>query len=654
MEKYFAQNGVLSKFLPSFEARSGQMEMAESVARVLGGRAQIDSNGGPIARMLVAEAETGIGKTLAYLIPSVLSGKKIVVSTATINLQDQILKKDIPLLEKIFETDLKVLCVKGRQNYLCHYRWHQFSSNSQQSLLADNQAEKVEKWLEKTDTGDRAELKWLPDKSSFWQKIASNSNQCLGSDCPEHSYCFVNQLRKKASKANLLIVNHHLLFSDLALRKSGHGEVLPRYEAVVFDEAHHVENVATTFFGRSISQYQLLDLIGDIERQAKVDLTLDSFDEFVSELRGVKQRIDSFALLFPASSGRYPLDDLLKEVGDKWVEEVEILSLAITRLAGKIEKYNEYSDVWNSLSSRAYDLDKTLHEVALADTALENIDGYVHWYERRERSVVLSATPIHVADEIERTLYRTVDACIMTSATLSTGDNFKYFRQRLGLPEDIEYLQLPSPFDYPARTMLYVPESNYPEPSERVYQEKTNKRIAELIEISKGRALVLFTSFRGMDAVADYLEENLDYPVYVQGTLPRRTLLEMFAQETDSVLLAVASFWEGVDVPGESLSCVIIDKLPFEVPSDPVFKARVDEVTRNGGKPFFDFQVPRAILSLKQGVGRLMRSSTDSGLIAILDVRLFSKGYGKKFRKSLPPSPIVRSLDPVKEMFKSS
>lgn len=654
MEKYFEQNGILSKFLPTFEARSGQMEMAESVKRVLAGRAQVDRHGSPIARMLVAEAETGIGKTLAYLVPSVLSGKKIVVSTATINLQDQILKKDIPLLEEILATDLKVLCVKGRQNYLCHYRWHQFRSNPQQSLLGDNQAEKIEKWLEQTDTGDRAELKWLPDKSSFWQKIASNSSQCLGSDCPEHSYCFVNQLRKKASKANVLIVNHHLLFSDLVLRKSGHGEVLPRYEAVIFDEAHHIENVATSFFGRSVSQYQFVDLIGDIERQAGVDLSSESFDEFVSELRGVKQRIDNFALLFPASRGRYPLKDLLKEIGDKWVEEVEILSSAITRLAKKIAKYSEYSEIWNSLSARAYDLDKTLHEVALADTALEGVDGYVHWYERRDRSVVVSATPIHVADEIESTLYRTVDACIMTSATLSTGGDFNFLRQRLGLPEDIEYLQLSSPFDYPGRTMLYVPESNYPEPSERVYQEKTNERIAELIELSRGRALVLFTSFRGMDAVADYLAEKLDYPVYVQGTLPRRTLLEMFAQETDSVLLAVASFWEGVDVPGESLSCVIIDKLPFEVPSDPVFKARVEEITKNGGKPFFDFQVPKAILSLKQGVGRLMRSSTDSGLIAILDVRLFSKGYGNKFRKSLPPSPIVRSLEPVEEMFRAN
>lgn len=651
MKEYFSKDGMLAEALPAFEAREGQQVMAEAVQRVLDDEPIFDEVSSPMANILVAEAETGIGKTLAYLVPSILSGKKIVVSTATINLQDQILKKEIPLLEKVLQSDIGALCIKGRQNYLCHYRWYQYQSGPQQSLLKDTEAEKIEEWLKTTETGDRAELSWLSDKSPLWNKISSHSNSCLGSDCPESSYCFVNQLRKKATKAGLLIVNHHLLFSDLALRRNGHGEVLPRYEGVVFDEAHHIENVATTFFGKSVSHYQFLDLLSDLEQQAEMDLLPEQFDSFAAEISGVKQRVEAFSLIFPKQRGRFPLQDVITEMGERWQEEVNLVSSAITRLADKAEKNNVYSDVWNGLAGRAYELDKTLHEVALSEEV--GVDyGYVHWYERRERSVVLSATPIHVADELEQMLYRSVDTCVLTSATLSTGGTFGYLRQRLGLPESAEYLQLASPFDYGGRTRVYVPENRFPEPSDRQFQEQVNQRVIKLIELAEGRTLVLFTSFRGMDAVAEYLENKLDYPVYVQGSLPRRTLLEKFARETNSVLLAVASFWEGVDVPGESLSCVIIDKLPFEVPSDPVFKARVDEITQAGGKPFFDFQIPRAILSLKQGVGRLMRSSTDRGIIAILDVRLFSKGYGRTFRKSLPPSPIVRSLEPLASILK--
>lgn len=649
MEEYFSPNGKLADYLPKFEARSGQQIMAEAVERVLSEEPLFDELTSPMANILVAEAETGIGKTLGYLIPAILSGKKVVVSTATINLQDQILKKEIPLLEQVIGDEIGALCIKGRQNYLCHYRWYQYQSGPQQSLLQDSEAEKIDQWLKTTATGDRAELEWLSDKSPLWNKISSHSNRCLGSDCPDSSFCFVNQLRKKATKARLLIVNHHLLFSDLALRKNGHGEVLPRYEAVVFDEAHHIENVATTFFGKSVSHYQFLELLTDLEQQAEIDLSPDSFDTFAAELSGVKKRVEAFSLIFPKQRGRYPLQDIIAEKGESWQEEVDLLSSAVNRVAEKAEKNNIYGDAWNGLASRAYELDKDLHEVALSEEV--GVDyGYVHWYERRERSVVLSATPIHVADELEQMLYRSVDACILTSATLSTGGTFTYIRKRLGLPDSAEYLQLASPFNYGTRTRLYVPENQFPEPSDGRFQKEVCTRVEKLINLAGGRTLVLFTSFRGMDAVAEYLEDRLDFPIYVQGSLPRRTLLERFAKETDSVLLAVASFWEGVDVPGESLSCVIIDKLPFEVPSDPVFKARVDEILQAGGKPFFDFQIPRAILSLKQGVGRLMRSSTDRGIIAILDVRLFSKGYGRSFRKSLPPSPIVRAVEPLEEV----
>lgn len=459
----------------------------------------------------------------------------------------------------------------------------------------------------------------------------------------------MNKLRKNASKARLLIVNHHLLFSDLALRKGGHGEVLPRYEAVVFDEAHHIENVATSFFGKSFSHYQVLDLLSDLEQQAEADLPAESFDTFAAELSGVKQRLDGFAKFFPAKKGRYPLTQLIEKEPDAWREQIEILSSALSRVGEKADKNSAYSEIWRGLSSRAFELDKLLHEVSLGNEEAVH-HGYVHWYERRERSVVISATPVHVASDIEQTLFRSLDCCIFTSATLSAGGSFSYLQRRLGLPETTEYLQLASPFDYAGRTKLYVPENSFPEPSSHNFLPKVCERVAELINLVEGRTLVLFTSFRGMDAVAEHLEYAVDYPVFVQGSLPRKTLLEKFAKEKESVLLAVASFWEGVDVQGDSLSCVVIDKLPFEVPSDPVLMARVDEIQANGGKPFFDFQIPRAILSLKQGVGRLMRSSTDKGVIAILDVRLFSKGYGRTFRKSLPPSPVVRTLDGIESI----
>lgn len=646
MEKYFGKGGALAGFLQGFEPRAGQQEMAEAVKRNLEQGSFFSEDNDPMASILVAEAETGIGKTLAYLIPSLLSGKKIVVSTATINLQDQILKKEVPLLEELFGEDLNCLCVKGRQNYLCHHRWYQHQSSPQASLVRDEQEEKIERWLETTETGDRAELDWLPDYSPLWNKIASNSSRCLGSDCSESSYCFVSKLRKNATKARLLIVNHHLLFSDLALRKGGHGEVLPRYEAVVFDEAHHIENVATSFFGKSFSHYQVLDLLADIEQQAEADMTAELFDKFAAELSGVRQRMEAFTQFFPPKKGRYPLPDLIEDNGAQWHEQIELLSSALCRLGEKADKNSAYSDSWRALSTRAFDLDKLLHEVSLAGEEPVH-HGYVHWYERRERSVVISATPVHVAGDIEQTLYRTLDSCIFTSATLSAGGSFEYLRQRLGLPETTEYLQLSSPFDYAGRTRLYVPESSFPEPASPNFLPQVCEKVEQLINLVGGRTLVLFTSFRGMDAVAEYLEARVEYPVFVQGSLPRKTLLEKFAAETDSVLLAVASFWEGVDVQGESLSCVVIDKLPFEVPSDPVLMARVDEIQAKGGKPFFDFQIPRAVLSLKQGVGRLMRSSSDRGIIAILDVRLFSKGYGRTFRKSLPPSPVVRKLDGI-------
>ena len=649
MKNIFAENGLLSRFLPGFEPRTGQLEMAAAVAAILENGPREGREERRSANILMVEAETGIGKTLAYLVPAVLSGQRLVISTATINLQDQILQKEIPLISRLLNQEIPVICVKGRQNYLCYYRWFQYRSSPQLSPAEDTDCEKIEQWLQITATGDRAELAWLSDRSPLWTKISAHSHQCLGNECPEGAGCYVNQLRRRAGAARLLIVNHHLFFSDLSLKKAGYGEILPRYEGVIFDEAHHLESVATTFFAINFSGYQLLDFLGDVERQSEADRAAVRTESLGNAVRGLKQRLERFVALFPLERGRQHLDPLIEKT-DQWQVELKGLLAGIERLKDGLADCGGISEGWRVLEKRADELKTNLIDIAGPLERAQN-NRYVRWYERRERAVILSSTPINIAAELQQYLYPLVNSCILTSATLTAGGDFSYIRERLGLDGELETLQLHSPFDYSGRTLLYVPEKGFPEPAESSFAERVCARVYDILQISKGRALVLFTSFKGMESMACYLHEHLSYPVLVQGSSSRHALLERFKEETDSVLLAVASFWEGVDVPGESLSCVIIDKLPFEVPSDPVIQARIEAITADGGKPFFDFQIPRAVLGLRQGVGRLMRASTDRGLIAIMDVRLFSKGYGRVFVASLPPSPVVRSIEPVVQFF---
>ncbi len=645
VKEILGKGGRLSSCLNGFEPRKGQLQMAEAVGDILRQGAEKNDER---AALLLVEAETGIGKTLAYLVPAILSGQRIVISTATINLQDQILKKEIPLLEDIFEMYLPVLCVKGRQNYLCHYRWFQHRSTSGKTVVENKDEKRIEEWLISTESGDRAELSWLPDRSPLWSKISAQSNQCLGGDCPELSLCFVNRLRKQAGSASILIVNHHLFFSDLALRQAGYGEILPRYQSVVFDEAHHLEDVATNFFGKHFSHYQLLDLIGDLSHQAENDFSKSKAVPLVSYGQALKQRLEQFVALFPVRKGRYPLKPMIDTVSN-WQEIYDNLVAGIEELSRKCQELQTHGEIWTLYADRAYKLQKNLQYIA---GVKDNGSGYyIYWYERRERTVNLSATPVQIAEELDTCLFNSVQSCVMTSATLTTGGDFKYIRKQLGIGDTSKTLHLHSPFDYKERTLLYIPGKGFPEPAASGYDAALCDRMYELLKISKGRALVLFTSIRAMNMVADFLIGRFDYPVLVQGTASRHALLDQFRETTDSVLLAVASFWEGVDVSGESLSCVLIDKLPFEVPSDPVIQARMKAVEADGGKPFFQFQIPRAILALRQGVGRLMRASSDRGLIAIMDVRLYSKGYGRAFRSSLPPSPVVRELEDVVRFF---
>ncbi len=640
----FKPDGLLSRRLDKYEPRPGQLEMASAVAQTLeGGR-------------LVVEAETGIGKTLAYLIPAVLSRQKVIISTNTLNLQEQILRSEIPFIQEHIDPALSVMCVKGRQNYLCLYRWQQFTVHPQLEIFAaDETREKITTWLESTITGDRAELDWLPDNSPLWREISATPSQCLGSKCPDEKSCFINELRRKAAAARLLIVNHHLFFSDLALRREGHGEVLPRYESVIFDEAHHLENVATNFFGFSISHFQMVDLAKDVKLSA-VMLPEDKQERILQTAEALHSRSEHFAALFPAQQGKYPLQEYIEQHPD-WEGEIQAVSDRLSGLELTLLTMETMGETWQVLAGRCQELQARLLAIA-GLLEIPQAETYIRWYERREKSVVLAASPIDIAMELNAVLYPNVRSAVFTSGTLTVGGDFSYFLSRLGLESDTETLSLESPFDYSGRTMLYIPAHShadpFPQPDQALFHDKIQSVIYQILLASSGRGLVLFTSFNSMRKTYPFLLENLPYPVFIQGQAPRNKLLESFQLQTNSVLLAVASFWEGINVPGESLSCVIIDKLPFEVPSDPVIMARINKVREEGGNPFMDFQLPRAILALRQGVGRLMRTSTDRGILAVLDVRLFTKQYGRIFLRSLPPSPLTRELAEVVSFFQKN
>lgn len=643
-QQIFSSGGLISQKLSGYDPRPGQLQMAQAIADILHEEDPWGHN--PILGCKLAiEAETGIGKTLAYLIPAVLSGQKIVVSTGTINLQEQILHKEIPFIREHIDPTLTALCVKGRQNYLCYYRYHQLTASPQAPLFRNRHMDALAHWLQNTNTGDRAELDWLPDQSPLWREISATTSQCLGNNCPNYSSCFVTRLRKEAGKARLLIVNHHLFFSDLALRRHGFAEVLPRYESVIFDEAHHIENIATRYFGISLSHFQFLDLARDIEKAHAESVGDKEQEKALSLALSLSRHAQRLVSLFPSEKGRFPLTDFISD-NDQWHRESELLAGRLVTLADQLETVALRYESWNGFLRRTSEASAALeHFTAPPDSS------YVYWYERRDKTVALTASPIDIAQDLHKSFYNTVKAAIFTSATLTTGANFSYFFGRLGLAADTETLQLPTPFDYKNRTRLYIPPNGFPLPTDRNFMTAVQEEIHELLLASSGRALVLFTSIRAMDHMYDYLSDNLPFPVFVQGEAPKQKLLESFREETHSVLLAVASFWEGVDVPGNTLSAVIIDKLPFEVPSDPVIMARADKIKEAGGNPFFDFQVPRAILTLRQGLGRLMRSATDGGLLAILDARLYAKSYGRLFLKSTPPSPVIRNLNEVRDFF---
>jgi len=635
MRRYFGPDGLLAENVTHFEFRPSQLEMAEAVLEALAARSP-----------LVVEAGTGTGKTWAYLVPAILSGKRTVVSTGTKTLQDQILDQDIPFLKRTVFPRLRAVCLKGRGNYLCHRRFKDFSY--QPTLWNKEEARlwsRFQKWATRTRTGDRAEISWLPDQFHTWNEVCSAGEHCLGQQCSDVQRCFVTRLRAEAAQAHLVVVNHHLFFADLALRDKADTGVLPEYDAVIFDEAHQLEDVMGQYFGIQFNSYGLMELTRVLQREFKKETgashRFHDARRIVQQLEVLNRLLHRHLFEVRGSQGRFPLD--MSRMGKNFVQSCNQLIHALDELAPMIAPAEHLPLSFEASHRRASDLSGAVRMLLAQED-----ESLVYWYEVGQNALFLNATPIEVCSIFRRRVLTPNRPVILTSATLSVAGSFDFVRQSLGIAPDSKSIRLPSPFAYAEQTMLYIPR-RFPAPNEHDFCRQIAEQSVEILLKTRGRALFLFTSYRNMNEVHQLLRDRLPYPILVQGQKPKRALLAEFKESIGSVLFATSSFRQGIDVPGEALSCLLIDKLPFEVPDDPLAAARMDFITRQGKSSFFGYQVPRAVIQLKQGVGRLIRSSSDRGLIVIFDVRLLQKNYGQIFLKSLPPCRLVHQLDAIDE-----
>jgi ATP-dependent DNA helicase DinG len=624
---FFGRGGRLSNVLPGYEERPTQRELSEAAFRVL-------RDGG----LLLAEAGTGTGKTLAYLFPAAELGRRVVVSTGTKNLQEQLLTKDIPILARALGRDLSVAVMKGRGNYLCLLRYRSFHQvGSFRRLDEVPLFRAVESWAEATGTGDRSEIADLPDTVDFWREISAASENCIGKDCPDFDPCWVTRMRQRAIEADIVVVNHHLLCADLAVKDSSYGQVIPPYDTVILDEAHLLEDVATQYFGVQVSSHRVEDLCRDVERELKA--AQKDAREVRAEVEAIRHRAERFFKLLAHGPGRRLHADWMTT---RIAEESGALLMRLEGLRTAILAVPDRPEPLTGLAGRAQTLKEELAFVLLADD-----DGHVYFVETRGRGVFVKATPIDVSERLQELLFANMRAAVLTSATLAVDGGFDYLKARLGI-QATEELLLPSPFDYREQAVLYVPR-RMPEPQSPAFVERVAREVVRILEASRGRAFVLFTSYANMNAVAERIAGEVPFPLLIQGEAPKPALLETFRSTPGAVLLATASFWQGVDVVGEQLSCVIIDKLPFASPGDPVVAARIDRLRNRGGNPFGEYQVPVAVLMLKQGLGRLIRSASDRGILAVLDSRLVEKAYGRRFLESLPPARLVHDLEQVRK-----
>ena len=639
MQEVFGPGGFLERCMrggfdrsvvnSDYEYRAGQMEMAELVDDAF------ESH-----HHAIVEAGTGTGKTLAYLIPAICSGRRVVVSTATKSLQEQLFQKDIPFLQKHFAPNLKVAVMKGRSNFLCLAKLNQLQDQGLLKGIEELDAfRQIKDWAKLTETGDRAELRFLPDNSELWGRLDARRDTCTGQKCPSFNPCFVTGMHQRAKEADLIIVNHHLFFADLALKQDDFGSILPEYSAVVFDEAHEMEDVASEYFGRQISNFRFEELARDTDQTLRL-LRLGT-PSLLRKTQRIRERNRSFFELFPPREGRFSFSRneraaFLEQNRETYDALVSSLKRLETELAAQTTKPEELTRI----ARRSFELRQEL--TFLFES---NEKNFVYWYERRNKGVFLTATPIDVSQILRQRLFEQFDTVILTSATLTVGGRFDYIRQRLGIDHAKERA-LPPEFDYPQQALLYLPRK-MPDVRDAGFSSKAADEIVQLLEHSQGRAFCLFTSYSQMNELFERVRSRVSFPLLLQGTAPRSALLERFKNTEAAVLFATASFWQGVDVPGEQLSCVIVDRLPFAVPSDPIVAARVHALQEDGRNAFAEFQVPQAVLSLKQGFGRLIRTKTDRGVLALLDTRIQRMPYGKIFLESLPRYRVTQELTDV-------
>jgi ATP-dependent DNA helicase DinG len=639
LHAFFAPGGLLANSQLPYEFRKGQLEMAQAVERAI-----------EESRHLIVEAGTGTGKTLAYLLPALRSGRRVIISTGTKNLQEQLYFKDIPFLESLLGP-LRVTYMKGRANYLCRHKLYALRSQPILNGLEEiSQYQAIAEWEKTTETGDRAEIDNLPEASAVWPKLDARSEACLGQKCQDYERCFITEMRRKAAESDIIIVNHHLFFADLAIKQQARAApdagVLPDSTVVIFDEAHELEDVASSYFGISLSNVRFEELARDIE------ITLRTKDALKVEMVQAAQMLRERARMFfgslprgSANEGRTPFverDEFLETNGD--------LYLGVTNALHRLEKELEQLrgvDEASPLKKRAADVREQLKFVLEAGDR-----NTVFWIERRggkNMTVHLQATPIDVSALLGELLFENFGTVVLTSATLTVQGGFAHFRKRLGLEEARE-LVIPSHFQYERQALLYLP-PHMPDPREPDFAVEATARIRRILEITEGRAFCLFTSYQQMRDVYERLLSEVGFPLLLQGTAPKKALIEEFRNTPNAVLFGTSSFWQGVDVQGEALSCVIIDRLPFAVPSDPVVQARMRAIEESGGNPFFDFQIPAAVITLKQGFGRLIRSMEDRGVLVLLDPRLQQKRYGKVFLDSLPRYRVTQELTDVEAFF---
>ena len=650
LHEFFSPGGILSKSPLPYEYRPGQLEMAKAVERALQEH-----------RHLIVEAGTGTGKTLAYLLPALRTGQRVIVSTGTKALQDQLYFRDIPFLESLLG-ELRVCYMKGRANYLCRHKLMKLRDQPILSGLEEiDQYRQIAEWEKVTETGDRAELNELPETSTLWHKLDARSEACLGSTCPDYRRCFITEMRRKALESDIIIVNHHLFFADLAVKQEAAGApdagILPEAAAVVFDEAHELEEVASSYFGLSVSNLRFEELARDTDALLRGKPGADKFPAATQQLRDRARMF--FANLPMSTDGRQPFEnreEFLETSGDLYLSLRNTLRL----LESEMELLSDVDEA-PGLRKRVARLRSEL-EFLLES----NSSNMVYWLERRavgsmdrsaagqtsrgqSRHTFVQATPIDVSDLLHEMVFESIPTVVLTSATLTVQGGFEHVRKRIGMTEARE-LVVPSHFRYGEQALLYLPPT-MPDPRDPEFPEAAANTIRRVLELSKGRAFCLFTSYAQMRYLYERLMPVLDYPILLHGTAPRKALLEEFRSTPNAVLFGTSSFWQGVDVQGEALSCVIIDKLPFAVPSDPVVMARMKAIEEAGGKPFFDYQVPSAVLTLKQGFGRLIRSLEDRGVLVLLDPRIRKQRYGQTFLKSLPPYRMTETITDVAEFF---